>query len=237
VEVYLSVVIPAYNEELRLGPTVRRIKEYLQTQPRETEIVVVDDGSSDATSQVASRYGARALHHPKNLGKGAAIRTAFLSAAGRFILFTDADSSTPIQEADKFLPLLEQGFDLVIGSRRMRTSQVLVRQPRHRELMGKGFQVLASRLLGLGVKDVTCGFKAFRREAAVELARRQKRDDWTFDAEHLCIARALGMGIAEVPVRWENSPASRVRVARDTVRSLTGLLAVWVNKMRGCYGP
>lgn len=224
----LSIVIPAFDEERRLGPSLAAIRAWLTGKPFATEIIVVDDGSSDRTSAVAREGltgfpGFRLIRLETNRGKGCAVRTGILASAGDIILFTDADLATPIEELDKFLPRLDEGWDVVIGSRAIPGSDIRVRQARPRQAMGKFFNRLVRRFILKDFRDTQCGFKAFRRPAALDLFTRLKTSGFAFDVEVLVLARRLGYRIAEVPVVWRHSPPSRVRIVHSSWQMLKEL--------------
>ena len=205
------------------------------------EIVVVDDGSEDGTAEAAeSSFDApacRLLQNPKNAGKGASVRRGMLAARGDVRLFSDADLSTPIDELPRLLQALESGFDIAVGSRALRDSRVEVHQPLYRETMGKIFNLIVQVVVLSGIKDTQCGFKLFRREAAESVFARQGLDGWCFDVEVLALARRLGFSIAEVPVRWLNSPATRLMVFRDSLRMFLDLFRIrWGRTGRAASG-
>ncbi|MDP2360842.1 MAG: glycosyltransferase family 2 protein [bacterium] len=238
----LSVVIPAWNEERRIGPALARSIEVLHRLAPDHEIVVVDDGSTDGTLAAARAAAAaarsfRGLANERNLGKGGAVRRGMLEAAGDYILFCDADESTPMAMLEHFLPGLAAGRPVLIGTRKNRQAIIARHQPWLRETMGKGFTLLAQALAGVRVTDFTCGFKIFRRDAAREIFARQTLHNWSFDAEILFLARHLGYAISEVPVTWTNDEDTRVRLLRDTAGSLRGLLHIVARRARGAYGP
>ncbi len=244
-EIRLSVVIPAYNEEQRIAPSLRKAVEVLARLVPEFEVLVVDDGSRDRTVDVAraaveeSAGGAgrfRALINEKNLGKGGAVRRGMLDARGHYVLFCDADESTPMSSIERFLPEMDADKPVVIGTRKNQDAHIARHQPWLRETMGKGFTWLAKCLIGVQVSDFTCGFKVFRRDAAQAIFSRQTLADWSFDAEILFLAGHLGYAICEVPVTWTNDEDTRVRLLRDTWDSLLGLLTIRRKKLRGEYG-
>jgi len=239
---FLSIIIPAYNEAQRIGPTLTQIAAYLPGLPGAAEVLVVDDASTDHTAAVVQDFAAvhpafRLLALTENRGKGGAVQHGMQHAAGRFVLFMDADSSTKITEFEKFRPLLEAGFGVVIGTRRKPRSDVVVQQPGHRQFLGRVFTRLACALLGLRVSDITCGFKCFRRDVAQALSARQTIHGWAFDAELLFLAHRWGYRVAEVPVTWLNEPGSKVRASRDAVTSFTELLRIRWNARQGKYDP
>jgi dolichyl-phosphate beta-glucosyltransferase len=217
--IYLSVVIPAYNEAERLPQTLDSILDFLKQQPYDSEIVVSDDGSSDRTVQVAEEklrdFPHQILKTPQNRGKGHAVRQGMLAANGEFILFTDADLSTPISEVSRFIAHLVKGQDVTIGSRALSGSQVEIHQNFLREAMGKIFNLIAQLWAFRGIHDSQCGFKCFRRAAARGLFSEQKLDGFSFDVEVVYLAQKHGYRILELPVVWRNSPKSRVQVFRD----------------------
>jgi dolichyl-phosphate beta-glucosyltransferase len=227
-ESFLSIVVPAYNEETRIGPSLAAIASYLEGKPFASEVIVVDDGSEDRTAETARAaleplpHG-RILRREANAGKGSAVREGVLASRGRMILFTDADLSTPIGELDKFLLRLEQGDDVVIGSRALPDSVIEVRQSRLREAMGKTFNLIVRVFVLRGFRDTQCGFKAFRRAAAMNLFSRLRTEGFAFDVEILMLARRQNYRISEIPVVWRNSPSSRVRMVRSSWRMLKEL--------------
>jgi dolichyl-phosphate beta-glucosyltransferase len=230
-KVFLSVVVPAYNEEDRIGPCLAAIASYLGSKPFSSEVIVVDDGSEDRTADIVreslpSIPHGRVLSRGENAGKGYSVREGVLASSGGLILFTDADLSTPITELDKFLPRLERGDDVVIGSRALPDSVIEVRQSRPRETMGKAFNLLVRMLVLRGLRDTQCGFKAFRRAAAMDLFSRLRTTGFAFDVEILMLARRLDYRVVEVPVVWRNSPSSRVRLVRSSWRMLKELLKI-----------
>lgn len=229
--VFLSIIIPAFNEERRLGASLQKIRAYLAGKFFASEVIVVDDGSTDRTAEVArkaleGRVPSRVIQLESNQGKGYAVKTGVLASAGGTILFTDADLSTPIEELDKFLARLAEGFDAVIGSRALAGCDIRVRQARPREAMGKFFNRLVRLLVMRGCPDTQCGFKAFRRAAAMDLFARLETKGFSFDVEVLVLARKLGYRVAEVPVIWCDSRPSRVRMVRGSWQMLKELLRI-----------
>jgi len=236
----LSLVIPAFDESRRLQTSLPKMARYLADQPYTGEIVVVDDGSRDATFDTVCELAAllavplTAARYAPNRGKGHALKTGFELARGRRILFCDADLSTPIEETERLLAALDDGARVVIGSRKMAGASIEVHQPWLRRSMGKIFTALARRLAA-DVTDATCGFKAFRGDVGRDLFARARIDDWSFDAELLLLARLAGHRIHEVPVRWHDEADTKVRLLRDALRSLFGLLRIRWNLLRGTY--
>ncbi len=238
-EVFLSVIVPAYNEANRLGPTLENIKSYLRTQSYSSEILVVDDGSTDSTVDVANSKLAGFPHtlllNGINKGKGYSVKRGMLAGKGRCLLFTDADLSTPIQECARFLKLMaEGGYDCVIGSRALPGSQIEIRQNFLRELMGKMFNKIARALSFKEIGDSQCGFKCFTQKAARDLFTRQKLKGFSFDAEILFLAQKLGYRVLETPVIWRNSAQSRVRMVSDPLAMFADLVRMrWMHRDLG----
>jgi dolichyl-phosphate beta-glucosyltransferase len=225
--VELSVVIPSYNEEKRLEPGLRQALEYLARRGSSYELLVVDDGSRDATAQVAAGFagqGVRVLRHERNRGKGAAVKTGVLASRGRKVLVSDADFSTPIEELEKLERHLQNGTPLVIGSRGLAESQVEKRQPFYREMMGRTFNCII-RLLGVrGFRDTQCGFKLAQGDVGRRLCSELTVDGFAYDVELLWLARRRGYRVAEVGVVWINSPDSRVDPIRSSFAMLRDVL-------------
>lgn len=237
-DVDLSVVIPVYNEEAVIGGTVQAVAQHLSARELAHEIVLVDDGSSDRTIEIARRleraYPVRLFQSP-HLGKGAAVKRGMLEACGTHRLFMDADHSTHIREWDKCAPWLQEGFEVVIGSRKMPGANVMVRQPPLREAMGKVFTRLTNTMLSTHVTDITCGFKTFHAEAAQRIFSLQRMDGWGFDAEILFVAKRLGYRIKEVPVVWADDASTKVHLVKDAARSFKELVEIRLGAMRGRY--
>jgi dolichyl-phosphate beta-glucosyltransferase len=231
----LSVIIPAYNEEQRIGDSLERIVCFLKTQPYESEVIVVSDGSHDRTVEISREtlkgFRHRILEMLVNKGKGNAVRWGMLAGKGRYLLFTDADLSTPIEEIDRFMKYLEEGYDAVIGSRDVASSRVERHQNFLREEMGKAFNLLARIFAFRGIHDSQCGFKCFRREAAQFLFENQKIRGFGFDAEILYLAQKRGYRILETGVTWRNSPKSRVSIWRDPFMMFFDLIRIrWMHR-------
>ena len=227
---YLSVVIPAYNEEKRLPQSLAAMLAFLKKQAYASEVIVSDDGSQDRTGALAEEllngFPHQVLVASRNHGKGHAVRRGMLAATGDYVFFTDADLSTPIEEVVKFLAYLEKDQDVVIGSRALPDSRVEIRQNFFREMMGKIFNLIAQGWAFKGVHDSQCGFKGFRREAAQKLFSLQKLDGFSFDVEIVYLAQKLGLRLLEIPVIWRNSVQSRVRVFRDPFRMFWDVLRI-----------
>ena len=229
----LSLVIPAYNEAKRLPDTIRRIQEHRHLWEFPFEVTVVVEPSEDETlalAQNAARacFELNVLTHHEKRGKGFAVRSGMLRAKGDFIFFTDADLSTPLEDLDAGIAKFRNDpvVDVLVGNRRHLESQILVRQNLGREWMGKVFNRIVQTLTDLHIKDTQCGFKGFRHRAAKEIFGRQRIDGFSFDVEVLLLARAMGFSIAEMPVHWTNSAASRVHVVRDSIRMFSDVSRV-----------
>ncbi|MCC6441961.1 MAG: glycosyltransferase family 2 protein [Armatimonadetes bacterium] len=226
----LSVVVPAYNEEMRLLASLEAICRYLSGQPEDFELIVVNDGSTDNTLEIARSFAGahphmQVLSDPQNHGKGFAVRSGVLAASGERILFCDADLCTPIEEVEKLTGYLHQGYDIVIGSRPLKESRLAKRQPRLREYLGRAGNLLIQWLAVPGIHDTQCGFKLFRREAAHNIFSRTRMDRWSFDFEALYLAhRMFRYRIKEVPVTWYHREGSKLNVWRDYTRTLFDLL-------------
>ena len=235
-----SLVIPAYNEAERIPATLAEIIEYLDKQRYRSEIVVVDDGSSDRTFEAVQEVAAkspveiRLLRYERNTGKGHALKVGFEAARGERIGFSDADLSTPIEELSRLLAELDRGFDVVIGTRKKAGARIAVPQPWYREWMGSVYTYIV-RFLIANVSDVTCGFKVYSGAPGRDLFSRVRIFDWSFDAELLLLARRLGYRIEEVPVQWHDEEGTKVRLGRDVLASLGNLLRIRWNGLRGKY--
>ncbi len=213
---YLSVIIPAYKEGERIGHNLLEIDRYLKGKTYTYEIVVIVDGSPDNTAEIAQNYSLqvphlRVINNKENHGKGYVVRQGLLEAKGEYRLFLDADGSTSITHLDTFLPVFEEGYDVVIGSRKIAGSFIQVHQPRHREIMGEGGNWLIRIILGLWrFPDTQCGFKMLSGRAADAVAKRMVVDRFGFDFELIALARALKFRIKQLPVRWMNEEGSTV---------------------------
>lgn len=220
--VTLSVIIPAYNEESRIGDSLKLVLNYLSKQDYDFEIIVVDDGSIDKTTEIVQQIEKsnriKVLRNEINKGKGYSIKQGMFEAKGEFVLFSDADLSTPIEELGKFWEYIREGYDIVIGSRALKESRLEVRQPFYREFMGRTFNCIVRFILGFNIKDTQCGFKLFKNDVAKKIFPMQKIEGWSFDVEILYIALKLNYKIKEVPVRWINSPCSKVNPLKDALR-------------------
>ncbi|MFH2012293.1 MAG: dolichyl-phosphate beta-glucosyltransferase [Pseudomonadota bacterium] len=241
INIYLSIVIPAYNEAKRIAPTLGQIDEYLAKKDYKYEILVVDDGSTDETCKLVNEVAQQIPHiilleNRINRGKGYSVRKGVLSGRGEIILFSDADLSTPIQEIDKLAAWLDMGYDISIGSRALTGSEILEMQPWYRQAMGKTFNSLVQLLTVSGIKDTQCGFKLFKKEAAEFLFEKQVIDGFAFDVEILFLANKNGYRIKEVPVQWVNSPCSRVHIFKDSLAMFSDLIRIRIRYLIGKYG-
>jgi glycosyltransferase involved in cell wall biosynthesis len=235
----LSIIIPAFNEELRLPATLERIASYIGVSGRETEVLVVDDGSNDGTAAVAEYFqikmpSLRVVSNDVNRGKGYSVRHGMQEARGRIALFTDADLSAPIEEAGKLIDALET-YDVAIGSRAMDRSLITVHESPFREFAGIIFNKIVRIILWLPFVDTQCGFKAFRRERCGILFEQQTIERFGFDPELLYLARHHGLQTVEIPVRWGHSAATKVSMLHDSVRMFIDVFAIRWNSLRGRY--
>ena len=214
---YLSVIIPAYNEEKRLSKTLEEIDKYLSKQNYDYEILVVNDGSKDKTAQVIRDrvsviQNLRLIDNKKNNGKGYVVRQGMLEAKGEYRIFTDADNSTSIDQVEKMWPYFEKGYDIVFGSRDVKGAILDPSQSLFRRFLGEAFGFLTNLIVGTwGIADSQCGFKCFTKKAAENIFPKCKINRFAFDPEFFMIAKKLGYKIKEIPVYWENDPESKVK--------------------------
>lgn len=235
----LSIIIPAYNEELRLPVSLAQISAYVRALGRETEVIVVDDGSRDRTAAVTESFRSempslRLISNGENHGKGYSVRHGMLEAQGRIVLFTDADLSAPIEEAGKLLAALENQ-DIAIGSRALDRSLIFARQSVFREFAGILFNTIVRLILRLPFVDTQCGFKAFRREPCRIIFEQQRIERFGFDPELLYLARHHGLRAVEIPVRWAHSPATKVSMVRDSAQMFLDVFRIRWNALGGRY--
>lgn len=237
----ISIVIPAYNESARLRPTLDRVLYFVRQQAWDAEVIVVDDGSRDGTADIVRDHArsngmVRLVQNPGNRGKGYSVREGMLGAQGTIVVFTDADLSAPIEEAQKLIAAIETGADVAIGSRWVRRELQTQRQSLARQVLGRGFNLLLRILLRLDFKDTQCGFKAFRRSAARALFPLQRIEGWGFDPEILFLARRLGFKVAEVPVLWGHDNGTRINPLSDGWRMMLEMLRIRWYALTGKYG-
>lgn len=235
----LSIVIPAFNEELRLPASLERIAAYLKNSNREMEVLVVDDGSRDRTAAVAESFrdripGLRVIANGSNRGKGYSVRHGMQEARMDLVIFSDADLSAPIEEADKLIAALDQ-YDVAIGSRALDRSLIAVHESAFREFAGIVFNWIVRFVLRLPFVDTQCGFKAFRRERCKIIFEQQRIERFGFDPELLYLARHHGLSAVEIPVRWAHSPATKVNMLRDSVQMFLDIFTIRWNAMMGRY--
>lgn len=237
----LTIIIPVYNEENRIKTTLLTMADFIQEENITAEIIVVDDNSHDRTEEIVTKKqktinNLKLLKLERNFGKGYAIKKGIEVAKGKYILFADADNSTPIEEWNKFVPYFKQGFDVIIGSRYLKGSKIKIRQPRYRMVITKIANFLVKVFLLNDIKDTQCGFKAFTHKAAKEIFSLQKVKRFAFDIEVLAIAQNAGYKIKEVPVNWYDSAESKVRLVRDSLVAFKDLVYIKLNLWSGRYG-
>ena len=211
----ISIIIPAYNEENRISNNLKIIAEFMQSLDTPYEIIIVDDGSSDKTKEIAAKAisnipNINLISYMPNKGKGFAVKTGILASKGDFVGFTDVDLSAPIDELKKLLDAINDGFDLAIGSRALPTSELSIHQPLYRELGGKFLNLIIRMLAVPGIKDTQCGFKLFKGDIARNIFSISILNGWSFDIEALYLSRKMGAKIAEVPIKWSHSEGSKL---------------------------
>jgi dolichyl-phosphate beta-glucosyltransferase len=235
---YLSIVIPAYNEEKNIEGTLSEIEAYLLGKEFTHEVILIDDGSIDWTVMKAKEFesriaGLKIIESRPNHGKGYVIRKAMLEARGEYVLFMDADNSTTIKEFNKFLPVLSDKFAVYIASRRMSGSSVKV--PFARRALGFVYILMARIILGIGVSDINCGFKVYTQTSSQTVFKKQLMNDWSFDAENLFVAKKYGYKVKEIPVEWKHKYTSKVKPIRDGLKSFWSLVKIRLNDLFGKY--
>jgi glycosyltransferase involved in cell wall biosynthesis len=236
--VFLSIIIPAHNEEERLPPSLSLVANFVRQQPYSIEVIVVENGSTDRTLEVAQSFQAtmpylQVIQETKK-GKGLAVRTGMLAAKGKYRIFCDADFSMPVDELRKFIPGDEQSYDIAIASRELPESR-RVDEPEFRHLIGRVFNSLVRYALLPGLQDTQCGFKAFRDEVAEHLFPMQTMTGWSFDAELLFIAQRFGYEVKEVPITWYYKPGTRLHIVKDSIKMASDLFTIQRNARRGIY--
>jgi glycosyltransferase involved in cell wall biosynthesis len=236
-----SIVIPAYNESGRIPATLKSVMECVRANGWLAEIIVVDDGSRDATAEVVRTFAAgapevRLIQNPGNHGKGYSVRNGMLQALGEIVMFTDADLSAPIEEAERLFAALADGADIAIGSRWLERTRQTIRQPLYRQFFGRCFNAVTRFVMGLSFADTQCGFKAFTRDAAQTVFQLQTIERWGFDPEILFIALKRGYRIEEVSVSWAHDERTRMSYLKDGMRMLQDIAIVRWNALLGRYG-
>jgi dolichyl-phosphate beta-glucosyltransferase len=236
----LSIVIPAYNEQSRLGPTARDAVEYCRGRGRTFELIIVDDGSRDGTSAVGRRLAeefpeVRLIRLAANRGKGYAVRSGVVNTLGQKVLFADADGATPIAEIERLEAALASGADIAIGSRALRAQGVRVQAKTYRRIIGRTFHRMVEFLADAGVEDTQCGFKLFRSAVAHDLFSSMRMNGFSFDVELLMMAKRRGFHVAEIPVNWTHKPGSKVSLYWDSIRMATDLFRIRRYYLSGEY--
>jgi glycosyltransferase involved in cell wall biosynthesis len=236
-EPLLGIVVPAYNEARRIRGTLERLCHFKERRPYTIELMVVDDGSTDHTVETVSEFpGIRLVRNDRNHGKGFTVRHGVLEARGEFVLFTDADLSTPIEEVEKLLSVLQSsGADAAVGSRALERELIGIHQPWLRETAGRFFNLLVRVFTGLRLHDTQCGFKLFRRSSTRRAFEMMRVEGFGFDPELLFLIARQGGRVVEVPVRWDDNPATKIRLFRDSVRMFLDLLAIRWRALTGKY--
>ena len=236
----LSIVIPAYNESARIEAALSSVLACVESRSWDAEILVVDDGSTDNTPAIVQQWMAsnprlHLIQNPGNRGKGYSVRNGLLQSAGDIVLFTDADLSAPIEEAERLIEAIDNGADVAIGSRWLDKQKQTIHQPIYRRFFGRCFNWVTRKVIGLPFKDTQCGFKAFKRDAAQTIFRLQTIERWGFDPEILFIARKLKYTIVEVPVTWGHDERSRISYLKDGLQMLQEMGQIRTNSLRGRY--
>jgi glycosyltransferase involved in cell wall biosynthesis len=235
-----SIVIPAYNESARIGKTLERVLDCVHTRGWNAEVLVVNDGSSDNTASIVEGFAAkdpivRLINNSSNRGKGYSVRNGILQASGDIVMFTDADLSSPMEEAERLFAAICGGADIAIGSRWLEVKRQTLRQPLYRRFFGRCFNLVTRMIMALPFADTQCGFKAFTRQAAQTVFRLQRIERWGFDPEILFIATKRGYSIREVPVTWGHDERSRISYLKDGLKMLEELVFVRWNALTGVY--
>ncbi len=236
----LSIVIPAYNEGARIENALERVLSCIAARGWDAEVLVVDDGSKDDTAAIVHRWmlnnpRLHLIQNPGNKGKGYSVRNGMLQAAGEIVMFTDADLSAPMEEAERLMAALAAGADVAIGSRWMDRTRQTIHQPLYRQFFGRCFNWITRTVMGLPFKDTQCGFKAFKRSVAQTIFRLQTIERWGFDPEILFIARKLKYVVREVPVTWGHDERSRMSYLKDGIKMLEDMAKIRANSLAGRY--
>jgi dolichyl-phosphate beta-glucosyltransferase len=235
-----SIVIPAYNESARIGRTLTHVLECVHARGWNAEVIVVNDGSRDNTAAIVREFAERdpilrLVENPQNCGKGYSVRNGILHGEGEIVMFTDADLSAPIEEAELLFAAIRGGCDIAIGSRWLDRGRQTIHQPLYRQFFGRCFNAVTRFVMGLPFADTQCGFKAFRRDAAQTIFRLQRIERWGFDPELLFIARKRGYTVREVPVTWGHDERSRMSYLKDGIKMLEEILYIRWNALTGVY--
>ncbi len=234
-QLFLSIIIPAYNEEKRLPQTLDTVIEFLKKKKYTWEIIIVDDGSRDNTAQIGKeREHVHSISYQPNQGKGNAVRTGMLAATGKYRLMCDSDLSTPIKELDKFLEHTSEA-ELLIGSRDLEESNVIIPQPWYRRIAASGFKIVVKSLAIRGIHDTQCGFKLFTEKAATRIFATQYIKRFGWDVEALFLARKYGFRIKELGVEWINDTESKVNPVKEAWRMFKEVVQIRLNDLRGKY--
>jgi glycosyltransferase involved in cell wall biosynthesis len=241
VKIDYSIVIPAFNEEARIGATLAAVVRCVEANHWNAEVIVVDDGSTDRTASIVNTIAAeypvvRLLPNGENRGKGYSVRNGMLHGSGDIVMFTDADLSSPMEEAPRLFNAIQQGADVAIGSRWLERGRQTIQQPLYRQFFGRCFNLVTRMIMRLPFADTQCGFKAFTRSAAQTIFQLQRIERWGFDPEILFIARKRGFIIREVPVTWGHDERTRISYLKDGMQMLKELLLVRWNALIGVYG-
>lgn len=228
----ISIIVPAYNEEKRIGKSLDKIISFFEKNKRDYEVIVVDDGSRDRTREIAESFKVKLNKKRRNRGKGYSVKEGMLMAEGDNILFTDADLSAPIEEIDKLMKYSGR-YEVIVASRALKES--VIEQPKHRRLMGMIYNGVVQILAVPGIKDTQCGFKLFSKKAAKKIFGLQRLPGFAFDVEVLFIARKKGFKIKEVPVVWKNASGTKVSLIKDSLKMFGDIIKIRMNGIRGCY--
>jgi len=240
----LTIVIPAFNEAKKIEDTVNEVTGYLNEKGHSYELIIVDDGSEDDTLDIIKRYktlnsngSIKILENNPNRGKGCAVRKGITEATGEYILFMDADNSTRIFELEKMLPCFEDGYDVIIGSRRLKNipDDIVISQPSYRHILGEIYIYISRLFFKISVRDYNCGFKIFKSDVAKKIFSKQRMDDWSFDLEILFLVEKYNFRIKELPVNWKHCKGSKVRPILDGIKSFVSLFKIKANDISGEY--